>query len=104
MPQPLIAKSSSNVSFAGQVVAFIVIGGPLFAFWYCYHHSRVIHFENPWLNLGAHAALFIIPMTWVLLMWMKPTVYEAPSDNTMISTSHVLERFRHGWWAMFVLW
>jgi hypothetical protein len=104
MPQPLIAKGSTDMSFAGHVVAFIALGVPLFAFWYFYDHGRVIHFANPWLNLGAHAALFIIPMTWVGLMFAKPVVYEAPSDNIMISTSHILERLRHGWWAMFVLW
>jgi hypothetical protein len=104
MPEPLIAKGSTDLSFAGQVVAFIALGVPLFAFWYFYDHGRVIHFANPWLNLAAHAALFIIPMTWVGLMFAKPVVYEAPGDNTIISKSHPLERLRHGWWAMFVLW
>jgi hypothetical protein len=104
MPEPLIAKGSTKVSFAWQVVVFFALGVPLLAFWYCYYHGRVVHFGNPWWNLGAHAALFIVPLAWVGLMLVKPVVYEAPGDNIIISTSRPLERIRHGWWAMFVLW
>jgi hypothetical protein len=104
MPEPLIAKGSTDMPFAWQVVAFFALGAPLLAFWYFFDHGRVIHFGNPWLNLAAHAALFVFPLICVGLMWIKPVVYEAPSDNTLISTSNCFERMRHGWWAMFVLW
>lgn len=88
----------------GQAAAIIFIGGPLVALWYCYHHGQVIHLENPWLNLGAHVALFIFPLIWVALMFANPVTYEAPQDHTLIATSTFFERLTLGWWGMFVLW
>ena len=104
MPEPLIAKGSTNVSLAGQIVLIIFIGLPVAGLWYCYHHGRVIHFDNPWWNLGAHIALFIFPMIWVGLMFVKPLVYEAPKDHTVIATANFFERMKLDWWMMFMLW
>lgn len=104
MPEPLIAKGSIKVSPIGQAVVVVFISLPLVALWYCYHHGRVIHFDNPWLNLGAHAALFIFPLIWVGLMFAKPMVYEAPKDHTKIATANFFERLRLDWWMVFMLW
>jgi hypothetical protein len=104
MPTPLIAKGSTKLSPIGQAVAVIFIGGPLAALWYCLKYDLVIHFDNPWLNLGVHAALFVFPLFWVGLMFAKPVVYEAPKDHTVIATSTFFQRQRLGWWGMFVLW
>lgn len=82
----------------------VLIGGPIFGLWFCSKHERAIHFDNPWLNLGIHAALFIFPLIWVGLIFYKPVVYESQDGETILGTSTYFSRWPVNWWMMFMMW
>jgi hypothetical protein len=104
MPTPLTAKRLPALSPAEQAVAVVFIVGPLVAVWYCLKRHQAIHFDNPWLNLGVHAVLLVLPMIWVGLIYRKPVVYESRDEETILGTSTYFDRWPAGWWAMFMMW
>jgi hypothetical protein len=103
MPTPLIAKRPPALSPVENILMAIFIGGPLVALWYCSKQHQVIHFDNPRLNLGVHAALFVMPLIWVALIFRKPVVYEANDGETLLGTTTCFARWPVNWWMMFML-
>ena len=104
MPTPLIAKRPPTLSPAGQAVVAVFIGGPLVGLWYCLKQHQAIHFDDPWLNLGVHAALLVLPLIWLALIYYKPVVYESMDEETILGTSTFFDRWPVNWWMMFMMW
>jgi hypothetical protein len=104
MPTPLIAKRPPALSRVENILLAIFIVGPLVALWFCAKQHQVIHFDNPRLNLGVHAALFVLPLIWVGLIFHKPVVYESRDGETLLSHSTYFDRWPVNWWMMFMLW
>jgi hypothetical protein len=104
MPAPLIARRPPPPSRAEQVVIGVFVGGPLIGLWFCWDHDRTIHFDNPWLNLGVHAALILLPLTWVGLCFHKPVVYESAGGEINLGSSTYFDLWPVSWWMMFLMW
>jgi hypothetical protein len=104
MPKPLLAKRLPELSMVEQVLLMIFVGLPALGLWYCWDHHRDIHFDNPWLNLGGHAALIVLPLIWVAFLFHKPVVYEAGDGETIVGTSTYFDRWPVNWWMMFMMW
>jgi len=104
MPPPLIIKRQPELSLIGQVMAVVFIGGPLFALWQCFKHDQVISLDNPWLNLGVHISLFIVPLIWAGFFFAKPISYKTMDGETILGTSTYFSRWPVNWWMMFMMW
>ncbi len=93
--QDVARRTSRGVHCSGRAAIGVLV---LFLSWPGRSFSEfLVEFD------GACGVVFV-PLVWIGLMSIRRVVYEAPKDNTIISTSTFFERLRHGWWAMLVLW
>lgn len=84
MLPPLILKRLPPLSPAGVAAVIIFIVAPFIALVYCFQHHRAIHFENPSLNICAHALLSIVPLILVWLMYTGPAKYESLEGEAIL--------------------
>jgi hypothetical protein len=103
MPTPLVVKRPPEGSPLVQVLAFVLIGVPLLALWFCWHQHLQIHFGNPWLNLAAHAALVVLPLIWVGMMFHMKINYESRDGETILAECSFVDKWPVEWWQVFLL-
>ncbi len=104
MPKPLTAKGASRFSPGAQIVAGISLGLPLLGLWYCFKWHHSIQFDDPRLNLAAHAGLVVFPLIWVGLMNYQPVVYESSDADIVLDRSSYISRLPVNWWMMLIMW
>jgi len=103
MPEPLTIKRPAVLSRSRQFAVGVLVGGPLLGLWYAWRHHLDIRFDQPWLNLGAHAALIAFPLSWAFLMTSQPMQFERTPEE-FLGRSTFFDRLRMEWWTMFLMW
>jgi hypothetical protein len=109
MPTPLTAKSIVRFSLTERVIAATSFGVPLaglvyFLTVFFLKKQETIHFDNPLLNLGAHASLIVCPLVWGWLINYKPVVYESSDADIVLGQSGFLDSLSANWWMMLIMW
>src|SRR5437016_8909106 len=103
MPSGLIIKRPKTGPALAQLVIGALTAGPLLGLWYLWDHHLDVHFDHPWVNLGAHAALIVIPLIWAALISFTPVKFE-PTEEIILGKTSFLDKFPFDWWTMLMLW
>ena len=103
MPTPLTVKRPKVPSQPKQLVVGTLILGPLLGLWFVWRNNLDIHFEHPWLNLGVHAALIAIPLSWAFLI-SSPRLQFEQTEEEFLGNSTFLDKLPTNWWMMFLMW
>ena len=103
MPTPLTIKRPKVLSQWKQFGVGILILAPLLGLWYVWRKRLEVHFEHPWLNLGAHIALIAIPLTWAFLI-SSPRLEFKQTEEEFLGASTFFDKLPMDWWTMFLMW
>ena len=103
MPVPLNVKRPKAFSQGEQLVGGILLLGPLLGLWYLWRNKLDMHFSDPWLNFGAHAALVTIPLLWACMISLPRLQFEK-TEEELLCTSNFFDKLPMGWWMMFMTW
>jgi hypothetical protein len=103
MPKSLTIKQHEKDSLLTQIALGFVIVPPIAGLGYCWRFGRDIRFDNPSLNLAAHASLIFFPLLWAVIMGWKPFRLE-PTEEFSLGTSSYFGTFRANWWMMLLVW
>src|SRR5438105_2446084 len=103
MPVPLTVKRPATASPARQLLIGVVVLGPLFLVWQMWNKHQEIHFENPWLNICAHAGLVVFPLVWAWVMVATPFQFKE-TDETVLGTWSFFDTLSMSWWMWLMMW
>jgi hypothetical protein len=103
MAEPLTIKRPEVAPMRFQVIAGILLLGPLAGLLYCVHTGRPVHTPNPLLNLTVYLSIFIIPLIWASFI-CYPRLQFKESDEVVLGTCSTIQKFLYDWWMMFAMW
>jgi len=96
-PGPNVIKQPREAGLGWQIVVGVLFAVPAGAFIWCWHKFGLIHFENPALNLGAHAALILVPLAWCVVIYSSPMEF-VESGEILVGRGSFFKQFPVDWW------
>ena len=103
MPRGLIIKHPKTGSSFSQLIIATVVIGPVLGLFVLWHKHLPLHFEDPWRNLAAHAALIALPLVWAIMISIPKMEFQ-PTEEIVLGSTKFLEQLPVEWWTILMLW
>ncbi len=103
MASPLTIKQPGAASHVKQYLLAALLILPMLYLRYLKSNGGMIHYTPPLLNLAAHAALVLLPLSVAYVMVYKPFEFR-DSGETILGQQTFWSTRTQSWWMLGLLW